>query len=86
MGKKTGIACEAGRYENFSGVIMWGETEGVVENAKFVLRECGYVFDIWFLGGTWITGVFAKGAWFHGEWRDGVFKDSARLNATAKLQ
>jgi len=75
MSEKTGIACEGGEYKDFSGIIMWGGTEGVVENATFIIAECFGLKLIIFYLGTWVSGIWEYGSWKRGLWKDGVWEN-----------
>jgi len=69
------VVCEVGIYENFTGVIMWGETEGAVENASFRLDNSSAGFKcVYFLSGFWINGTFDYGYWYGGIWQNGIWK------------
>ena len=78
MKNENGIACGSGKYNNFTGVIMWGKTEGAVENACFKLEEFPFMFVVFYSGvwenGVWDNGYLYGGTWHDGIWRSGVWK------------
>ena len=74
MNNKSGVACEEGEYKDFTGIIMWGETEGVVENATFVLSDLKFAKAIVFHSGVWENGYWGYGTWESGIWRNGTWK------------
>ena len=84
MSKENGIACEAGKYENFNGVIMWGKTEGVVENACFKLEVSNGFKFVTFHSGVWENGVWDNGYWQDGSWKNGVWENGIWKNGTWK--
>ena len=77
--KQDSMACEAGEYENFTGIIMWGNNEGVVKDACFKLEEWikseAIVFysGVW-LNGIWDYGIWMNGTWEYGGWHNGIWK------------
>ena len=88
MKNENGIACESGKYNNFTGVIMWGKTEGVVENACFKIEVINgfkfvtFHYGVWqngfwgggrFVNGTWKNGVWNYGTWENGTWENGIW-------------
>ena len=82
MGKREFIAVEPGGYgldgNRFTGMIMYGENEGVVRNAAFYLKEVnGKKMVGWEDGnwedGTWSDGMFVNGTWKKGTWNGGLF-------------
>lgn len=87
MSEKTGIACEEGEYENFTGIIMWGDNEGVVENADFkldtrfltkslsMLAKPNNEKRITFRKGIWENGIWKDGIWNSGYWNFGEWKN-----------
>ena len=77
MSKKTGIACEEGEYKDFSGIIFWGDNEGVVENATFDLEEWIFSKAIVFKKGIWENGVLEYGTWEDGTWKNGIWESGA---------
>jgi len=89
---ENGIACEAGEYKDFSGIIIWGDNESVVENATFNLEEyptlklitfhSGVWHDgIWW-GGTWENGIWESGTWEDGNWKNGIWNHGKWLKGT----
>lgn len=80
------IACSDGKYNNFTGVIMWGYTEAVVKNATFYLsadiekegRNILWHNGIWQTGylnyGIWYKGIWVNGTWNNGYWFQGIWK------------
>lgn len=86
--QKTGVAREVGSYEDFTGMVFCGGTEGYVENATFEIsdylclrrRYIGRDADLciifkkgkW-IGGTWETGYFENGVWCGGKWKYGYW-------------
>ena len=70
------VANEKGKYENFTGIINWKGTEGIVMNATFELVPDGsiYWYDGTWKGGTWITGRWYDGTWENGTWKGGQFR------------
>lgn len=80
MDDKQNMAIDDGVYSNFSGVILYGETEGIVENAEVVELISGKVNitdGTWvngFLKGKFVRGIFLKGK-FVGEFCDGVWRN-----------
>ena len=65
------VLTKAGTYYDFSGRIKFGETNGVVENARMVYLEYDRVS---ISGGTWLYGIFAKGKITDCVWKNGTFK------------
>ena len=85
MKKESGIACENGKYKNFTGVIMWGDNEAVVEDASFRLDNSKMGFKyVSFLSGFWINGTFDYGHWYGGTWQNGVWKYGVWYGGTWK--
>lgn len=71
MNNESGIAYEEREYHNFTGVIMWGENEGIVESANFrlILSENSICYIEFF------SGIWKKGVWLHGVWQGGTWED-----------
>ena len=69
---------EEGRYGTkshpFTGMIIYGGTEGFVENAVFVLKEYNGVKMVGFESGTWVDGVWEEGFFNGGVWKNGIWK------------
>ena len=80
MNNETFIACKDGGYKDFTGVIMWGDNEGIVENACFKLEEYPSSKIILFYSGVWLNGVWKEGVWKKGIWRDGIWEDGIWKN------
>ena len=75
MSEKTGVACEVGEYKDFTGIIMWGNNESVVENADFGLGGTPFFKFTSFYSGVWDNGYWYSGTWKDGTWEDGVWMD-----------
>lgn len=75
MTQTHNIADKAGEYKDFSGVINWRGTSGIVKNALFILEEnCVNTID--FKDGEWLFGCFNSGIWRDGVWKNGTFVTS----------
>jgi len=84
MNNENGIVCEKGEYKDFTGIILWGDNEGVVENACFKLDlevRSGFKF-VTFHSGIWKNGIWENGFWLNGTWKNGIWKDGTWLNGT----
>lgn len=86
MVKIENVACAEGKYRNFTGVILWGDTEGIVKGSHFTLGHdnnknaiVNFHGGVWLDGvwnyGIWESGIWRKGVWRNGEWKRGVWKD-----------
>ena len=87
----NGMASQPGKYQNFTGNIMFYDTQGRAQNATFELMknkmihwEKGDFTGLWggglwedgtFNGGSWIKGTWMKGTWKKGDWQDGIWQD-----------
>lgn len=93
-GTGMSLALVKGDYEDFSGYIIWGDTEAFVEHATFRLidkpRISGIVFGgkislvhrvIWD-DGTWIDGVWGDGTWNGGIWKYGTWMNGVWAGGT----
>ena len=60
--------------KRFTGMIMYGENEAYVENARFYLKRLNGKRCIGFVDGTWVDGTFSDGIFSDGTWKNGTFK------------
>lgn len=90
---ETNIANKKGEYNNFTGKIEWGDTNGYVEEAYFILEYGCFIGQkhsrhgiIWnrgnWIDGTWDNGQWNWGIWENGTWLSGAFLDGAWKNGT----
>jgi len=94
------IACSTGTYRKFTGIILWGDTEGAVKKASFELSHDDnkqfavdfyrgvWLYGTWgwgnFLGGIWRNGIWKDGVWHRGVWCNGVWRDGRWKGGTCK--
>lgn len=82
------IAIEKGEYIDFTGYVLWGQSEGWVKNASFNLDNHffgdivywwngtwvdGFMLNCDWQDGVWMNGMFNYGDWHNGEWMNGTF-------------
>lgn len=76
------IANQEGMYENFTGSIDWGGTNGTVTNASFKLKKQGGWQKIYWYDGVWENGYAAGMNWFDGIWKRGIWETGIWNNGT----
>lgn len=68
----SGIASQPGEYENYTGKIQFGNSNGDVQNATFKLMSDGNTIE--WKKGTWLNGTWAnEGFWSGGIWKNGTW-------------
>lgn len=65
------IADKAGKYENFTGKIVWKDIDGEVENATFELIDNVFWKFMEFEKGTWKNGVAKESSFEACHWLNG---------------
>ena len=82
------IAVDEGRYgfdgKKFTGMIVYGENEAMVKNARFYLKKINGIRSIGWLEGTWINGTFSDGMFLNGIWKNGTWKGGIWKNGIWK--
>ena len=84
---KECLAVDEGKYgfddENgFTGMIMYGDNEALVENARFYLKKYRGKRIIGWVSGVWKDGTFSDGIWQDGIWKDGTWDGGIWYNGT----
>lgn len=81
---KESMAFEQGEYKHFNGVIMWGNTEGYVKNARFsLMNKNGNKMIMWYEG-IFKNGVLSDTIFINGIFENGNFKNSSFENGLFK--
>jgi hypothetical protein len=74
------LAFASGEYKKFNGVIMWGDTECVVENSNFsLINNKGGKVILWYngkiYGGMFSNGIFLNGLFKNSKFKNSIFKN-----------